>query len=117
MLLCSQPSPKIYNKYERKKENLPSLFVILQKMKVMRTIEIRQELHQIIDKINDKRLLGAVHTLLTSSSKIVTHSSKGEPLTKGAMDEMLEASEAAISEGRVTDQQDLKNEMKNWRKK
>ena len=83
----------------------------------MRTIEIRQELHQIIDKINDKRLLAAVHTLLTSSSKTIIHSSKGEPLTKENMDEMLEVSEVDIREGRLTDHQNLKNEIKSWRRR
>ena len=96
---------------------MPSLLVIFRKVEFMRTIEIRKELHEIIDKINDKRLLGAVHTLLLSSSKTEIPSSKKGSLTKGTMDEMLEASEIDIREGRVTDQQDLKSEIKNWRRK
>ncbi|UII20749.1 hypothetical protein [Fulvivirga ligni] len=77
----------------------------------MNTPEIRLELHRIIDQINDSRLLEAVYTLLSSQDGQV------KSISKEMMDSMLEASEADIKAGRLTDHQSLKEEIQSWRKK
>ncbi len=83
----------------------------------MDTTWIKTELHQIIDRVTDGRILQAVHTILSSQTNIQTYISSGQSLTKQAMDEMLEASEAEISTGKVTDHEEIKKEILSWRKK
>ena len=83
----------------------------------METTELKLELHKIIDQIRDNRVLEAVYTLLTSRDKIVVYSSMGDPLEKEDMDAMLKASESDIQYGRLTNQKDLKQEVKSWQKK
>ena len=75
------------------------------------------ELHRIIDQIRDNRVLEAVYTLLSSRDQTVAYSSKGDPLVKEDLDTMLKASESDIQYGRLTNQNDLKKEVKSWRKK
>lgn len=76
----------------------------------MNTARLRTELHDIINRVTDDRVLQAVHTILSAQARDVQ-------LTKESMDKMLEASENDIQEGRVIDHQDLKKEMLSWSKK
>ena len=83
----------------------------------MNTTRLKTELHQIIDRVTDGRILQAVHTILSAQTNIQAYSSSGTSLTKQAMDEMLEASEAEIRAGKLTNHEGIKNEILSWRKK
>lgn len=83
----------------------------------MNTTKLKEELHQIIDRVTDSKILQAVYTILSSQVNIQAYSPSGQPLTKQAMDEMLEASETEIKAGKVTDHEDIKKEILSWRKK
>lgn len=83
----------------------------------MNTSELKSELHQIIDQVKDNRILEAVYTILSSQVSIFAHTSDNKPVTKEQLDVMLDASEEDINAGRLTDQSDVKKEIKTWRKK
>lgn len=83
----------------------------------MKRTELKSRLHEIIESIEDNKILEAVHTILSSQSTYISHSTSGRPLTKENMDEMIFASESDIKTGRLTNQTQLKEEIKNWRKR
>ena len=83
----------------------------------MDTPELKLELHRIIDQVKDNRILQAMHTMLSSQVSIFAHTAGGKPITKEEFDMMLESSEEDIKAGRLTNQKDLKEEIKTWRKK
>lgn len=83
----------------------------------MDTSELRLELHRIIDQVKDNNILRAIHMLLSSQLNIFAHTVDGKPLTKEELDNMLELSEEDIKAGRLTNQKDLKEEIKSWKKK
>ncbi|MDZ7603983.1 MAG: hypothetical protein U5K79_00005 [Cyclobacteriaceae bacterium] len=79
---------------------MKSLTLQKNKRKLMNTTRLKSELHQIIDRVTDGRILQAVHTILSSQTNIQAYSSSGLPLTKQAMDGMLEASEGEMQDGK-----------------
>jgi hypothetical protein len=83
----------------------------------MNKTELKSRLHKIIDSIEDDEMLKAVHTILCSKSAFECRSSSGDPLTKEDMDEMIFASESDIEAKRLTNQRELKEEIKSWRRK
>jgi endonuclease III len=89
---------------------MKSLSLQKKRKRQMNTARLRTELHDIINRVTDDRVLQAVHTILSAQARDVQ-------LTKESMDKMLEASENDIQEGRVIDHQDLKKEMLSWSKK
>lgn len=83
----------------------------------MDTTELQFELHQIIDRIKDNQILKAVHTILSSQTNTTADTTSGKTLTNSQMDQMLQDSEIEIQNGQVISQKDLKEEIKNWRRK
>jgi hypothetical protein len=83
----------------------------------MSTPELKSELHQIIDQVNDNRILEAVYTILSSQLNIFAYTTDNKPITKEALDKLLELSEDDIKSGRITNQADIKKEIETWRKK
>lgn len=83
----------------------------------MNTPELKLELHRIIDQVKDNRVLQAIHTMLSYHVSIFAHTAGGKPIMKEEFDLMLETSEEDIKAGRLTNQKDLKEEIKTWRKK
>lgn len=83
----------------------------------MDAAELRTELHRIIDQVKDNRILQAIHTMLSSQVSIFAHTSDGNPVTKDELDTMLQVSENDIKYGRLTNHEDLKEEIATWRKK
>lgn len=80
--------------------------------------DIRKDLHQIIDKVNDTHILQAVYTILqkeaeNSSNAIVGYSLAG-PISKATFLNSIETAEARISSGKFTTQEDLEREAANW---
>jgi predicted transcriptional regulator len=82
----------------------------------MSSTELKSKLHQIIDKIEDDKILQAVHTLLEGRNDFI-FSADRKPLSKKEVDLMLSEGEQDIKEGRVTDHKELMEEIKTWRKK
>lgn len=77
--------------------------------------KLKNNLHQIIDRIDDDAVLQAIYTLLSSKEKIIAHSVQGQPLTQEEMEAMIEESEEDIRSGRTTTHENLKNEIHSWR--
>lgn len=75
----------------------------------MSSAELKNQLHQVIDRVSDVRVLEAVYTLLVSSEEIP------KPVTHDDIEDLLEASEIAIFEGRTIEQNKLRQEMNSWR--
>jgi hypothetical protein len=83
----------------------------------MDNLELKLELHRIIDQVKDNRILQAIHTMLSSQVNVFAHTTGGKAITKEEFDMMLESSEVDIKAGRLTNQKDLKEEIKTWRRK
>jgi hypothetical protein len=83
----------------------------------MNTSELKLELHQIIDQVKDNRILEAIYTILSSQVSIFAHTADNKPVTKEELDKMLALSEGDIKAGRLTNQTEIKKEIKTWRKK
>lgn len=93
------------------------ILYLINKNKIMRTADLRLELHKIIDEVKDEQILQAIYLMLSSQVGIFAHTTEGKSLTKDEFDELLQASEEDIQYGRLTTQEKLKEEIKTWRKK
>jgi len=83
----------------------------------MSATELKSQLHKIIDKVTDKSILEAMHTLLSAQMNVYGHSTSGKPISKNELDRMLNVSEEEIKTGKTTTARDLKKEIQSWRKK
>tara|TARA_R110002050_G_scaffold221792_2_gene357680 strand:+ start:51586 stop:51831 length:246 start_codon:yes stop_codon:yes gene_type:complete len=72
---------------------------LVEKILNIRTETIIEKLNKILDK-----------------EMIVGYTVEGKPLTKKAYNKRLEKAEQDVLNGRVTSSEDLKKEMKSWRK-
>ena len=78
------------------------------------TAKIKDDLHQLIDQIEDQATLEAVRTLL--SPKVGTlYSVQGQPLDQNQIEDLLEESEQDIEAGRTVSHQELKSHIQSWR--
>ena len=82
----------------------------------MNTIEMKSDLHQFIENINDSHVLKAIHTLLKKqiAEEIVGYDPKGKPLTQKAFIKRIERAESEISKGNYSTLEDFEKESKNW---
>ncbi len=80
--------------------------------------DIRKDLHQIIDKVNDTHILQAVYTILQkeaeNSSNVTVGYSLTGPISKAVFLNSIETAEARIVSGKFTTQEDLEQEAANW---
>ncbi len=74
----------------------------------------KENLHQMIDQINDQATLEAIQTLLAPQFSSF-YSVEGEPLDQNQVEDMLEESEADIEAGRTTPHQEVDKLVKLWR--
>ncbi len=83
----------------------------------MTTAAIRNNLHKLIDVVNDNTILKAVQTILEkeATNNIIGYSIDGKPITQELLDEELEASEQDFKNGNFLTHSQLKKEIKNWR--
>ncbi len=81
----------------------------------MVTAKLKEDLHHIIDQIEDQAILEAVHTLLASQTGTL-YSLQGQQLDQDSIAARLEESEADIEAGRTVSQQELKAQIQSWRK-
>ncbi len=75
----------------------------------MDSLRIKEDIHQIIDEIEDEKILLAIHQML--------YARKSNDVSLREFEQLIEKAEQDIKGGRVTDQQNLKNEIASWRKK
>ena len=80
------------------------------------TTKLRDDLHQLIDQIEDQATLQAVHTLLALRAEKL-YSIQGKILDQNQIEDLLEESESDIEAGRTRSHQELKTHMQSWRKK
>ena len=78
------------------------------------TKKLKENLHQMIDQINDQATLEAVQTLLAPQLSNF-YSLEGELLDQDQVEDMLEESEADIKANRTTPHQEVDEVMKSWR--
>ena len=71
---------------------------------------IKIELHQMIDQIEDNKVLEAIYTLLFNQP--VAFTTEGKPLNQKAYEAMIEEGEEDIRMGRVHSHDDVKAHFK-----
>jgi predicted transcriptional regulator len=78
------------------------------------TKKLKENLHQMIDQINDQATLEAIQTLLAPQLSSF-YSVEGEFLNQDQVEDMLDESETDIEAGRTTPQQEVDEVLKSWR--
>ncbi len=71
---------------------------------------IKIELHQMIDRIEDNKVLEAVYTLLANQP--VAFTTEGKPLSQMAYEAMIEEGEEDIRTGKVYSHEEVKAHFK-----
>lgn len=78
----------------------------------MITNQIREELHQFIDR-GDSRLLKILYTIAKEYIQ-EDYTSLGVPMTEETLKERVRAAKNRIKAGQYTSQEELENEIKKW---
>ena len=83
------------------------------------TSKLKNDLHQLIDQIEDQATLEAIRTLLTPKVDAI-YSLRGQALSQDQIENLLEESEADIKagqqeSGRTFSHQELKGQIQSWR--
>lgn len=73
----------------------------------METVQLKEELHQIIDRIEDSKILEATYTLLERQD-IILHATNGKPLTQRAFESMIDEGEHDIEQGKTHSHEQIK---------
>lgn len=79
------------------------------------TEKVKNDLHQMIDQIEDQATLEAIRTLLAPQIGAI-YSLPGQLLSQEETEDLLEESEADIEASRTITHQALKDDMQSWRK-
>lgn len=89
----------------------------VKKYKAMSALQIRKELREIIEVVDDK-LVAAVYVMLQSliqdDDSVVAHTTSGHPLTKEAFFNQVRESYAAGKQGKVKTTAELLAEIQTW---
>jgi hypothetical protein len=86
----------------------------------MTKVELRTSIKNMVNKLDDERLLKAYHTLLTSlmeekeKSAVIGHSAKGEPLTKNSLIKKVKAASARVKSGKYISQEEVEKQASKW---
>jgi len=81
----------------------------------MSTLELKTDLHHLIDGISDTSVLKALHTLLQQKSEVlIGFSSDRRPLTKKELIKRLEKAETQIRKGQSVTIDELEKEAQSW---
>ena len=86
----------------------------------MTAIQIRKQLHNYVDKLDDlflKSVYSLIKTYVADKDKVIGYTIQGDPLTKEILDKSLQDTESEIAEGKIISHRSLKQETKQWRKK
>lgn len=71
---------------------------------------IKAELHQMIDRIDDNKVLEAIYTLLYNQP--VAFSTGGKPLNQATFEAMIDEGEDDISNGKIYNHEEVKAHFK-----
>lgn len=81
----------------------------------MSTLELKTDLHHLIDGISDTSVLKALHTLLKQKSEgVIGFTSARKPLTKKELIKRLERAETQIKKGQSVTIDELEKEAQTW---
>ncbi len=76
---------------------------------------LRTDLHQIIDTVEDTQLLHAVYVFLKKqTSDVVAYTIQGEPLTKEQYAERALAAKKRVEAGQFISEEEANNAIKEW---
>jgi hypothetical protein len=79
----------------------------------MNTVQIKQELHQYIDK-GDERFLRLVHAIATNYKSNEDHSLPGSPMDVEMYRTRIRNAKERVNAGYYTTQEDLEKEVEEW---
>lgn len=81
----------------------------------MSTLELKADLHNLIEEISDTSVLRALHTLLKQKSEdVIGFTSARRPLTKKELIKRLEKAETQIRKGQSVTIDELEKEAQDW---
>ena len=82
----------------------------------MSALELKTELHHLIDQVNDNGVLKAIQTLLQKQVEKdeVAFDSKGKPLSLKAFIKRIEKAEAEVKTGKYVTISQLEKESDKW---
>lgn len=82
----------------------------------MSTLELKTDLHKLIEEVNDTTVLKALYTLLKKQAQndVVGYASNMKPLTKKAFIKRIEKAEAQIKKGQYVTIEELEKESEKW---
>jgi hypothetical protein len=82
----------------------------------MSTLELKADLHNLINEINDNTVLKAVHMLLKKQAQndVVGYTANMKPLTKKAFIKRIEKAETQVKKGQYVTIEELEKESENW---
>ena len=86
----------------------------------MTAIEIKESLHNLINKIEDEELLDAYLKIIESGIKkrketeTIGHTTRGEPITQDILAEKVNAASERVKSGKYVGQEDLEKASENW---
>ena len=78
----------------------------------METIQLKEELHQIIDRIEDNKILEATYILLEKQD-IILHTTSRKPLTPQEFEAKVDEGEHDIEQGKVYSHDQIKKHFRN----
>ncbi|MEM8525262.1 MAG: hypothetical protein AAGG68_11485 [Bacteroidota bacterium] len=79
----------------------------------MTTVDIKTDLHQFIDDL-DEHFLRAVHAMVTTylaKDEVIGYKMTGEPITQRDLEQQIEQSEQQIKEGKYLSTEELRKKM------
>jgi len=82
----------------------------------MNTIELKEELHQYIDQMDDK-LANQIHGMIKASLEkddIIGFTADGTPMNKEAYIRDIDEARTQIREGKCISQEELEKQSENW---
>ena len=87
----------------------------------MTKLELKTSIKNLVNKLDDEKLLKAYHTLLTSlieekekTLAVIGFTAKGEPLTKKTLATKVKSASARVKAGKYISQEDLEKQSKKW---
>lgn len=87
----------------------------------MTKVELKTSIKNLVNKLDDEKLLKAYHTLLTSlidekekTSDIVGNSVKGELLTRKNIIKSVKSASARVKAGKYVSQEEVEKQSQKW---
>jgi len=78
----------------------------------VKSAELKEGLHQIIDRIENDKILEAAYTLLEQQD-IILHTTDGNALTQSGFEAKIDEGEQDIKQGKVHDHDQVKEHFRN----